>query len=239
MQKGAVWYSRGKHTRRIRRASKSMRAGDVLHIYYNEQVLATVPTPPRLMADETEYSVWYKPFGVRSQGSKWGDHCTVYRWAERHLKPERSSFTVHRLDMAATGLMLVAHQKKAAAALAELFRGRKIEKHYRAVASGTFAPSQEPITVETPIDGRSARTLVRVLETRDARTLLDVEIETGRKHQIRRHLAELGHPVIGDRLYGSDVSQNLQLTARSLAFICPVTGEPKRYDLPVRLLPSL
>lgn len=239
MQCGAVWLTRGTHVQRLRRAKKPLQIGDTLHLYYSDQVLNATIDPPTLIADENAYSVWYKPFGVRSQGSKWGDHCTVYRWAERHLKPERSSFTVHRLDMAATGLMLVAHQKKAAAALAELFRGRKIEKHYRAVASGTFAPSQEPITVETPIDGRSARTLVRVLETRDARTLLDVEIETGRKHQIRRHLAELGHPVIGDRLYGSDVSQNLQLTARSLAFICPVTGEPKRYDLPVRLLPSL
>lgn len=239
MQCGAIWLTRGTYVQRLRRAKKPLQHGDTIHLYYSNQVLDATIEPPVLIADENSYSVWYKPFGVRSQGSKWGDHCTVYRWAERHLKPERTAFTVHRIDMAATGLMLVAHQKKTAAALAKLFRNRKIEKHYRAIVEGRLDRSSEPLTIETPIDGRSARSYVRVLEARDDRTLLDVEIETGRKHQIRRHLANLGYPVIGDRLYGSDDSRNLQLTASSLAFISPATGEPKRYDLPEKWLPTL
>ncbi len=238
MQCGAVWLTRGDIVQRLRRATKSLKAGDTVHIYYSDQVLDATIEPPELIADEDAYSVWYKPFGVRSQGSKWGDHCTLYRWAKRHLKPQRPAFTVHRLDMAATGLMLVAHRKKTAAQLSELFRGRRIEKHYRAVVTGHMA-SSNPIEIDSPIDGREARSLVTVFDAQNSLTLLDVRIETGRKHQIRRHLAELGYPVVGDRQYGSDNSRNLQLTASSLSFTCPVTGETKHYELPQKRLPSL
>lgn len=70
-----------------------------------------------------------------------------------------------------------------------------------------------------------------------SRSLVDVRIETGRKHQIRRHLAEMGHPVIGDRLYGTGEADgmDLQLTAYLLAFQCPVNDEPVEYLLPAVL----
>ena len=109
MTQGAVWLTRGRNTQRLRRAKRTLQAGDEIHLYYNADILAEVPPPPMLIADVGDYSVWNKPYGLRSQGSKWGDHCTVARWAERHLKPERSAFTVHRLDRAANGLILVAH----------------------------------------------------------------------------------------------------------------------------------
>lgn len=242
MQKGAVWFSRGKHTRRIRRASKPMREGDVLHIYYNEQVLATVPTPPRLMADETEYSVWYKPYGLRSQGSKWGDHCTVHRWVASHLQPQRPVFVVHRLDRAATGLMLIAHQKGSATELARLFQNRKIKKRYRVVVHGRFSDFPDPVVMDARIDGREARSFASFLEydRNGDLSLLDVNMETGRKHQIRRHLAGLGYPVVGDRLYGrkSDC-EDLMLNAHYLAFLCPIYDTDKQYQLPEELMLSL
>jgi tRNA pseudouridine32 synthase/23S rRNA pseudouridine746 synthase len=64
-------------------------------------------------------------------------------------------------------------------------------------------------------------------------SIVEVRIETGRKHQIRRHLADLGHPVVGDRLYGSGAGDDidLQLTAYLLAFRCPVSGEKVEYSL--------
>jgi tRNA pseudouridine32 synthase/23S rRNA pseudouridine746 synthase len=235
MTQGAVWLTRGRNTQRLRRAKRTLQAGDEIHLYYNADILAEVPPPPTLIADVGDYSVWNKPYGLRSQGSKWGDHCTVVRWAERHLKPERSAFTVHRLDRAANGLIVVAHSKTMAAALSELFRKREVEKHYRAMVEGDFSAHPDPFRVDLPIDGKEAVSEFSLCEViaDGSRSLVDVRIETGRKHQIRRHLAELGHPVIGDRLYGSadENGMDLQLTACLLAFQCPASGERVEYRL--------
>jgi tRNA pseudouridine32 synthase/23S rRNA pseudouridine746 synthase len=240
MTQGAVWLTRGSKTQRLRRAKRALHEGDELHLYYDPKVLAEIPAEPTLLADVGGYSVWRKPYGLRSQGSKWGDHCTVVRWAEQHLQPERPAFTVHRLDRAANGIILVAHSKLVAAALSALFRERKIEKHYRAVVAGDLSTQPSPIRVELAIDGKAAISEISFLQlTADGeRSLVDVRIETGRKHQIRRHLAALGHPVCGDRLYGAGEKDgvDLQLTAYLLAFHCPVNDEAVEYRLPAEYM---
>jgi len=233
MNKGAVWLTRGKNTQRLRRAKRKLRAGDELHLYYDPEVLAEIPATPQLVADVGGYSVWNKPYGLRSQGSKWGDHCTITRWAERHLLPERPAFVVHRLDRAANGLILVAHSRSIAAALSSSFRDRKIQKRYRAWVTGDFSAQPDPLRVETPVENRQAASEISFVRIDNGRSLVDVRIETGRKHQVRRHLAESGFPVIGDRLYGDAANDDvdLQLTAYLLAFQCPVAGEPVEYRL--------
>jgi tRNA pseudouridine32 synthase/23S rRNA pseudouridine746 synthase len=235
MTQGAVWVTRGRNTQRLRRAKRALRAGDEIHLYYDAAILAQIPVEPALIADVGGYSVWHKPRGLRSQGSKWGDHCTVVRWAERHLQPERPAFTVHRLDRAANGLILVAHSKTIAAALSKLFRERAVEKRYRALVAGDFSSQPDPFRVEEPIDGKEAVSEIALLKVcaGSEQSLVDVRIETGRKHQIRRHLAESGHRVIGDRLYGTGAidGEDLQLTAYLLAFHCPVKDEPVEYRL--------
>jgi tRNA pseudouridine32 synthase/23S rRNA pseudouridine746 synthase len=243
MSQGAVWVTRGRNTRRLRRVKRALSVGDEVHLYYDAGILAEIPPEPALIADVAAYSVWRKPCGLRSQGSKWGDHCTVVRWAERHLRPERPAFTVHRLDRAANGLILVAHSRSIAAILSTLFRDRKMEKRYRAVVAGDFSGQPNPVRVELPIGDRESVSEISWLQTSDdrSRSLVDVTIETGRKHQIRRHLADLGYPILGDRLYGAGATDgvDLQLTAYLLAFHCPVAGEQVEYRLGENWLPDL
>ena len=243
MTQGAVWLTRGRNTRRLRRAKRSLRVGDEVHLYYDAEILAEIPAEPMLIADVGGYSVWRKPYGLRSQGSKWGDHCTIMRWAERHLQPERPAFTVHRLDRAANGLILVAHSKTIAAALSELFQKRAVEKRYLALVAGDFSLQPNPLRVDQPIDGKEALSEISMQQVSSdgERSLLDVCIETGRKHQVRRHLADLGHPVIGDRLYGAGEKDgvDLQLTAYLLAFQCPVKEERVEYRLASKWLLTL
>ncbi|AUD79940.1 RNA pseudouridine synthase [Kangiella profundi] len=233
MKKGAVWLSRGKQARPLRRKNASLSLGDELHLYYNEQVLSESVSKPQLIADEGDYSVWHKPYGVWSQGSKWGDHCSIGRLVEEHFDYNRQTYVVHRLDRAARGLIIVAHNKEAAAALSAMFAKRAAEKHYIAWVSGKFP--HDSITIEKPIDKKPAKSIMTVKEydAESDRSLLSVQILTGRKHQIRIHLASLGFPIIGDRLYGTadDQSPDLQLLANQLSFKCPLTGDLKQYQL--------
>ncbi len=242
MQKGAVWLTNKRGTRRLRRMDRVMKEGDKLYLYYNEKILLKQVDPPQLFADEGSYSVWYKPYGMLSQGSKWGDHFVISRWAEQHLVPQRPAFVVHRLDRAATGLILIAHKKKIAAALSKLFEERAMIKKYQVIVQGRFPEEDSPLTIDADLDNRSALTHVQYIKydlIKD-RTLLEVRIETGRKHQIRRHLSSIGFPVVGDRMYGQGPdTEDLQLTACYLSFICPVSGEVREYRLPEDLRPHL
>ena len=233
MQKGAVWLTDNKGTHRLRRQSKKLSPGTSLHFYYDLSVLEEVVDDAILIADEGDYSVWHKPRGMFSQGSKWSDHCTINRWVEQHLTPQRQSFVVHRLDRFASGLILIAHKKKVATTLANLFRNKKITKQYKAIIQGSFPG--ETVTFTNEIDNKPAISHVSLLDYDKATntSLVQVNIESGRKHQIRLHLSGAGFPIVGDRQYGQhDDMQDLQLTAFKLEFISPVDGKAKEYILP-------
>lgn len=233
MHNGAVWLESTIGIHRIRRAKKIVQLNDKLHLYYDAAIQSSKPQAAELIADEGEYSIWNKPYGMYSQGSKWGDHCTIYRWAEEHLKPQRPAFPVHRLDRAASGLIMLAHTKKMAAKLSALFKNRDIQKHYQAIVEGTLNDLALPYVISDEIDGKPALTkIIAAEELENNKTRLTIQIETGRKHQIRKHLAGLNYPIVGDRLYGSKQSaENLQLQACYLKFICPVTGTIREYSL--------
>ncbi|MBL4823140.1 MAG: RNA pseudouridine synthase, partial [Colwellia sp.] len=168
ISKGALWLTRGKHTQRLRRLKKALQPDDELHFYYNEMVLASEVAPAILISDEGNYSVWYKPFGMLSQGSKWSDHCTITRFAQQYFPTERAVFIIHRLDRSATGLILIAHSKKAARALSAMFENRttndnSLEKHYQIIVHGNHSLNEQPQVLTTDVDGKSARSTFRCL----------------------------------------------------------------------------
>jgi len=233
MSNGAVWLESSIGTHRLRRAKKILNTNEILHLYYDEAIQNSIPEPAELIADEGDYSIWNKPYGLYSQGSKWGDHCTIYRWAEEHLKPQRPAFVVHRLDRAASGLIILAHTKKMATKFSELFKNRDIQKRYKAIVEGSLNHLVLPYTISSEIDNKPAVSkIITVKALENNKTILIIEIETGRKHQIRKHLAELNYPIVGDRLYGSkQPTDNLQLQACYLKFICPVTKTIREYSL--------
>jgi len=239
MSKGAMWLTRSKHTQRLRRIKKEITIGDELHFYYNKKVLEMTVPDAKLIDDLTDYSVWYKPYGMLSQGSKWSDHCTITRFAQLNLQPERPVFIVHRLDRAATGLILVAHSKKSARALSTMFEKHELEKHYQIIIHGDHSKREQPEVISTEIDGKSARSIFTCLsfDKDKNRSLIDVKIDSGRKHQIRIHAASIGMPVVGDRLHGNSHKNdiNLQLCAISLSFTCPISGKKQQFNLPNEL----
>ena len=261
INKGALWLTRGNSTQRLRRIKKNLQVQDELHFYYDAEILAQQPPQAELIADLTHYSVWYKPYGMLSQGSKWSDHCTVSRWAQKHLQPERPAFIVHRLDKAATGLILIAHSKKAASALSGMFEARasenidnkqypltkyQLEKAYQIIVHGDHRLRPQPEIITQTIEGKKARSLFtcHAYNKENNLSLIDVKITTGRKHQIRLHAAEIGFPVVGDRLHGDQSIEypealNLQLCADSLAFTCPLSGQHQHFNVPEKYKLSL
>lgn len=233
MDKGACWWTHKGKQVRLRKAKREIRAGTRLQLFYDDAVLKRKPGTAECLEDQGRYSVWFKPHGMLAQGSQWGDHCSLLRVAE--IERRRDCFLIHRLDADAAGLMLIAHDPKAAGALSRCFSGRDIRKDYQARVQGLL--QAEDRLIDAPIDGKSAVSRITTLQTQESNgtSLLSVNIETGRKHQIRKHLAGIGHPIVGDRLYGQPASVPLQLLAYRLEFECPLRRQRIQICLPERL----
>jgi 23S rRNA pseudouridine1911/1915/1917 synthase len=170
---------------------------------------------------------------------------------------------VHRLDMDTSGLMVVAKGDEAHVALSNAIRRREVRRVYRAVAWGHLPES--PLTVDAPVGrdpgnrkrmavvegGRRALTRMRVRERWPAAEYLDVSLKTGRTHQIRVHLTHLGHPVVGDPVYGAKWARGMGDSIRAwaqelerraprqllhssdLSFLHPISGEEMKFHAPL------
>ena len=145
---------------------------------------------------------------------------------------------VHRLDMATSGLLLFARGAEIQRRLSQIFREREVAKRYVAVVTGRVQPETGvidlPLLADWPnrpkqkIDhasGKPALTRYRVLNHDGNTTCLELEPVTGRTHQLRVHLAAIGHPIIGDALYGGLAAQRLMLHACALRFAHPCDGK--------------
>lgn len=153
---------------------------------------------------------------------------------------------VHRLDKDTSGVIISAKDNGTHEALSQMFADRQVHKHYLALVCGRTEDSGR---IEQPIDrdprnrlrygvfpqGRQAITLYTVVERFNKYTLLDVEILTGRTHQIRVHMSHIGHPVAGDPLYGKGdklfaKAGGQLLHAKHIEFNHPITGQPMTID---------
>lgn len=245
IDKGALWLQRGKRTKRYRRLKAELKVQDTLHFYYSEAVLAQSTKDAELIADFQDYSIWFKPSGMLSQGSKWSEHTTITRFVAKAFNSERATFLVHRLDRAAQGLILIAHNKKSAKAFGRLFEVHNLTKTYHILCHGNAEKLGDSYVVTLDVDNKSARSIFsfKAYQKNTDSSLIEVTIETGRKHQIRIHAGSLGYPVIGDRLHGRqqaiDELNDLQLCAVYLAFECPLSGEARKISLPEQLCPAL
>ena len=153
---------------------------------------------------------------------------------------------VHRLDKDTSGVLLVARTDAAHRALAAQFSGRTVEKVYLALVNGRIKDDTGRITKPIARDpvrrirmtarlatGREAITEYRVRQRWEKFTFLEVRIKTGRTHQIRVHMASLGHPVAGDRLYGAPPADRLFLHAWKIGFTSPATGKMVTVEAPL------
>ena len=152
---------------------------------------------------------------------------------------------VHRLDKDTSGLIVIAKNDKVHAALTEMFQKKKIKKTYLAILKGKLNKSEGKVVTQigrdkidrkkmTVIDdaskGKIAITNYRVISQNSLFTLVKVNIETGRTHQIRVHMRHLGYPILGDSVYGrKDNEKRQMLHAYRLKFLHPVTGNPMEF----------
>jgi tRNA pseudouridine32 synthase/23S rRNA pseudouridine746 synthase len=236
MVKGAAWIKKKGRLQRIRKSKAAVKAGDLLELHYDEAVLAVAPPEPGLIADEGGYSVWLKPSGLMAQGTMFGDHCSILRQTELFFGNKRKVYPVHRLDREVAGITLVAHTADAAAGLSQLFRENLVTKKYRAEVLGEIGPAGMQKIIDLPLDGKKAKTTFAVLSYDPAKnvSVVEVAIETGRLHQIRRHFDMLGHPVMGDPKYGhgNKNREGLRLTAYYISFRCPFRKRQVEYKVP-------
>lgn len=240
MTKGAVLQS-GKVQKRLRRAQTQLQAGQQLTLHYDADILQRSCANAELLSDQQQYSIWFKPAGMLSQGNEWGDHLSLLRGVEQHFAAKRAVFLVHRLDREASGLVIIAHTKQAAAAFSKLIAERKIDKHYLIRVKGQLtAELLQQAEIALPLDNKPCLTRFSLLQydTTLQQSWLDVHLISGRKHQIRRHFAAVGHPVMGDPQYGKDNkdASGLALQAVSLAFDCPKSRRAFKVALPAQYL---
>lgn len=178
-----------------------------------------------------------KPAGLLAVPGRGADKQDCLSSRIRNEFPD--ALVVHRLDMATSGLIVFARGEEMQRRLSQLFREREVRKRYVAVVAGNLEPDAGeidlPLLADWPnrplqkIDhatGKPSLTRYRVLAREADGTRVELEPVTGRTHQLRVHLAAIGHPIIGDALYGGPMATRLLLHARMLGFVHPLSGEP-------------
>jgi len=238
------------------KAGYALRLNDEIEFTIPEPVPAHVQAqdiPLRIVYQDDDLAVVYKPSGMVVHPAAGNPDGTMVNALLKHISGlsgiggEIRPGIVHRIDKDTSGLLLVAKNDKTHVALAEKIAAHDIERAYRAIVIGRMKTDSG--AVDGPIGrhpsdrkkmaivpgGREARTYWRVLEELKGATYLECILTTGRTHQIRVHLASIGHPVLGDPVYGPKkspypVEGGQLLHAFRLGFTHPVTGEKMLFE---------
>lgn len=216
-----------------------------LDILYEDRELIIIDKPSGLLTIATDKEKRKTAFAILSDYVKSED-------------PDNKIFVIHRLDRETSGLLMFAKNETIKRQIQESWTSTIDQRTYVGVVEGEV-PQQEGTIVSwlneskafivysspNPQHGRKAITRYQKLKANKAYSLMQLNLETGRKHQIRVHMQEIGHPIIGDTKYGSSVNplRRLGLHAQVLAFTHPRTGKPCRFetDIPdkfLRLFPA-
>jgi 23S rRNA pseudouridine1911/1915/1917 synthase len=241
------------------KGSQRVAGGELLELLEAPRPTTPVPTARiadgvRIAYEDQDLVVVDKPVGVAAhpslgwEGPSVTDHLAASGVQVSTSGAAERQGVVQRLDVGTSGLMVVAKSEIAYSVLKQAFRDRRVDKVYHALAQGHPDPFQG--TIEAPIGrhpgsdwkmaivegGRHSVTHYETLEAHRAATLLEVHLETGRTHQIRVHLAAVGHPLVGDPLYGCDPRlaarlglERQWLHAVELGFVHPTRGEYVRF----------
>ncbi len=206
-----VWLPDGRQPR----PAMTVRTGDTIHIDRPAPVEPDVPREFPILASDACFMAIDKPAGLPM-------HTTAKFWKNtlvailRERYPDEGLQICHRIDRETSGVLLIARTREAASFLKRAFASRAVKKTYLALVHGIPAPSSGVIDAPMRLlesrshlmmgveeDGLSAVTRYRVQQTFARHALVEAAPETGRQHQIRVHLAHIGHPIVGDKLYGA------------------------------------
>ena len=210
-----------------------------------------IPLPFDLVYEDEDLLVVNKPAGMPVHPSAKNHDNTLANALAWYYQEQGLPFVFHctnRLDRDTSGLVLVARHSYSATRIAQMTKNREIHREYRAIVRGIPAPSEGTIDaplgrkagsiIERTVDfeqGEPAITHYQVVESKNGHSLLALQLETGRTHQIRIHLKHLGYPLIGDYLYNPDMEfiKRQALHAYRLRFSHPVTGEKMEFTAPL------
>ena len=238
----------GVHARTVDRVA----AGDILTVRIDDKrsggKFTPVAVPLDILYEDADLLALNKPAGMAVHGGYDRGEPTVANALAAYLGPDAVFHPVNRLDRGTSGLMAAARHAHACQLLQRDLHTERFIREYLAVVEGELTgegcidlpiAKEDAATVRRVIDpanGLPARTHYRALETAHGRTLVQLRLETGRTHQIRVHLAAIGHPIAGDFLYGREIAElpgRFALHSAHIELIQPCTGASIRMDSPL------